>query len=212
MRIGLRQFSLDTIAWLKMAVEAGDCTRSSLARELCDRENWHNALGHACLASARAALPKLAASLELTLPEPRAMGGVTAESQAVPQDYPDRTLNCAPEALGPVSVVPVEEGGDRRGARSMMATHHPEGDACCPGGRLRYWIVCERHGVLGGAGVRRRVVAPEGAGPAHRLVAGCAGRQHRPCGQQRPYAGPARGPGSRTGVAVAVAGLRTACR
>ncbi len=150
MRIGLRQFSLDTIAWLKMAVEAGDCTRSSLARELCDRENWHNALGHACLASARAALPKLAASLELTLPEPRAMGGVTAESQAVPQDYPDRTLNCAPEALGPVSVVPVEEGGDRRGARSMMATHHPEGDACCPGGRLRYWIVCERHGVLGG--------------------------------------------------------------
>ena len=32
----------------------------------------------------------------------------------------------------------------------MMATHHPEGDAGCPGGRIRYWIRSSVHGVLGG--------------------------------------------------------------
>ena len=35
-------------------------------------------------------------------------------------------------------------------ARSMMASHHPEGDAACPGGRIRYWLRSSEHGILGG--------------------------------------------------------------
>ncbi len=139
----------DTSAWLKGALESGVCTRSSLATELCERENWRNPLGAPCLASARTALPKLAAKLGLALPEALPMGGATAASRAAPPDYPDLELDCALGDLGPVAVVPVDDC-DKHLARSMMATHHPEGDAACPGGRIRYWIASERYGRLGG--------------------------------------------------------------
>ncbi len=141
--------SPDTIAWLKGALESGGCTRSSLATELCERENWRNPLGAPCLASARTALPKLAAKLGLALPEALPRGGATAASRAAPPDYPDLELDCALGDLGPVAVVPVDDC-DKPLARSMMATHHPEGDAACPGGRIRYWIASERYGRLGG--------------------------------------------------------------
>ncbi|MCY4462399.1 MAG: hypothetical protein OXC26_18705, partial [Albidovulum sp.] len=78
MRIGTRQLRPETSAWLKGALESGGCTRSSLASELCERENWRNPLGAPCLASARTALPKLAAKLGLALPEALPMGGATA--------------------------------------------------------------------------------------------------------------------------------------
>ncbi len=139
----------DTSAWLKGALESGVCTRSSLATELCERENWRNPLGAPCLASARTALPKLAAKLGLALPEALPVGGATAASRAAPPDYPDLELDCALGDLGPVAVVPVDDC-DKHLARSMMATHHPEGDAACPGGRIRYWIASERYGRLGG--------------------------------------------------------------
>ena len=84
MRIGTRQLRPDTSAWLKGALESGVCTRSSLATELCERENWRNPLGAPCLASARTALPKLAAKLGLALPEALPMGGATAASRAAP--------------------------------------------------------------------------------------------------------------------------------
>ena len=53
-------------------------------------------------------------------------------------DYPDKPLECALEDLGEVAVEPVADGGDRRLARSMMATWHPEGEARCPGARMSY--------------------------------------------------------------------------
>ena len=98
----------ETSAWLKGALESGGCTRSSLASELCERENWRNPLGAPCLASARTALPKLAAKLGLALPEALPMGGATAASRAAPPDYPDLELDCALGDLGPVAVVPVD--------------------------------------------------------------------------------------------------------
>ncbi len=45
----------------------GGCTRTFLARELCVREDWRNAKGAPCLASARAVLPKLSLALGLPL-------------------------------------------------------------------------------------------------------------------------------------------------
>ena len=36
----------------------------------------------------------------------------------------------------------------------MMAFRHPQGAPLSPGARLRYWIVSERHGRLGGTGFR----------------------------------------------------------
>ena len=46
-------------------------------------------------------------------------------------------------------MVPIAQA-ERGLARSMMATHHPEGDAAWPDGRIRYWIRSSMHGVPGG--------------------------------------------------------------
>lgn len=149
MGTGLRHYGSGTVDWLKARLAAGDCTRTFLARGLCEREDWRNAKGEPCLASARAALPKLSPAIGLPLPEARPMGGVTPESLAPAPDFPDRVLSCPLDALGEVGVVPVADA-ERGPARPMMATHHPEGDAACPGGRIRYWIRSSVHGVPGG--------------------------------------------------------------
>ncbi len=147
MRIGTRHLAAATIDWLKAAVKADGSTRSSLARGLCEREDWRNPKGALCLASARAALPGLASALDLTLPAPRPHALNTG---TVERDYPDKPLACALEDLGEVTVEPVADGADKRRARSMMATWHPEGEARCPGARVSYWITSSVHGRLGG--------------------------------------------------------------
>ncbi len=150
MRIGLRHLSASTLDWLKAAVTVEGSTRASLARGLCEREDWRNARGELCLASARSALPGLASALDLSLPAPRHRRPRALDAGAVERGYPDTPLTCDLEDLGEVTVTPVGDGEDRRLARSMMATWHPEGEARCPGARLSYWIVSSRHGRLGG--------------------------------------------------------------
>ena len=149
MRIGLRHDAFETVDWLKARLAAGDCTRTFLARGLCEREGWRNAKGELCLASARAALPKLSSAIGLPLPEARPMGAVSAESLVPAPGFADRVLSCPLDDLGALEVVPVTDA-ERGLARSMMATHHPRGDAGCPGGRIRCWIRSPSHGVLGG--------------------------------------------------------------
>ncbi len=71
MRIGFRPLSATTVDGLKAASAAAGSTSSSLARGWCEREKWRNAKGALCRASARAALPGFAASLDLVLPAPK---------------------------------------------------------------------------------------------------------------------------------------------
>ncbi len=149
MRIGFRPLSATTVDWLKAASAAEGSTRSSLARGWCEREGWRNAKGELCLASARAGLPDLAASLDLVLPAPRPHAFDT-DTDTLERDDPDRALAGTLEDLGEVTVEPVGAGEDKRLARSMMATWHPEGEARAPGARVRYWITSPRHGRLGG--------------------------------------------------------------
>ena len=93
-------------AWLRRAVEEGGYTRSGLARELCERENWRNEKGDLCLASARRILPKLAAELGLVLPSARER----APRKAPTRDFPNLTLRCGLAEVGEV----VLEGRGRR--------------------------------------------------------------------------------------------------
>ena len=88
---------------LGLALGAGGCTRTHLARELCESEDWRNAKGELCLGSARAVLPKLSSTLGLPLPAARPMGGVSAASLAPSLDYPDKRVSCALADLGTVS-------------------------------------------------------------------------------------------------------------
>ncbi len=149
MRIGLRHYAPGTVDWLRARLVAGDCTRTFLARGLCAREDWRNAKGELCLASARAVLLKLSSAMGLPLPAPRPMDGIVPGPPVPLPGFPDRLLSCPLDALGAVEGVPVA-AAERGLARAMMATHHPQGDARCPGGRVRYWIRSSVHGVLGG--------------------------------------------------------------
>ena len=67
-RVGLRMLKPATVRWLRQALELGQLSRAALARELCARDQWNNARGKPCAASARKALPQLAAQLGLALP------------------------------------------------------------------------------------------------------------------------------------------------
>ncbi len=147
MRIGFRHLAATTVTWLKAASAVEGSTRSSLARGLCERENWRNAKGDLCFASARAALPRLASSLAITLPAPRLHALNTG---VIARDYPDMPLKCALKDLGEVTVERVADGADKRRFRSMMATWHPLGVARSPGARVNDWITATHHGRLGG--------------------------------------------------------------
>ena len=71
MQVGLHQFSPDSVAWMRKAVDSGEHSRTSLAHELCEVEDWRNSAGELCLALARKVLPRLADSLGLVLPASR---------------------------------------------------------------------------------------------------------------------------------------------
>ncbi len=154
MQIGLRHFSAGTIEWLKGASGETGRTRHSLARELCERENWRNPRGVPCLAQASKALSRLSDKVGIWLPEARAMpcrtpGTVGGE---VERGYPDLELRCGLSELGEVTLVPVGDAADKRSWREMMESHHPQGWSRRPGAVLNWWIVSSVHGRLGGIG------------------------------------------------------------
>ena len=148
MQIGLRQFSADTVEWLRQAVSADGASRSGLAAELCEREGWHNAGGDPCVSSARKVLPLLAAKLGLSLPARQRQAPARGPLPA----FPDVSLEAELKDLGEVSLEPVSDRVSARRFRAMMASHHPEGVPHHPGKRLSYFVVSQRFGCLGGIG------------------------------------------------------------
>ena len=184
MRINLRNFGSGTVDWPKARLGAGDCTQTFLARELGEREDWRNAKGKPRLASARAALPKRSAALGLTLLEARPMGGVqrgvagsvaglSRQAAVVPsrQSRRGRRGSNRPSGEGPGTV----DDGDApsRGRRGLARRTHPLLDPLVHARRTRR------------PDRRRRVLAPQGAQPPHRLVVGGAGHRHRAHRQRR---------------------------
>ena len=146
MKIGMREFDSRSIEWFKGAVSSGDYTRSGLARELCEKSGWCNHQGVPCEAQARKILPRLASALSVALPEP---GGVFAERKELKFQGPVPELRMKLAELGELSVVSVgpHESSDWR---AMMHGYHPHGDPQVPGKCLKYWLMSEHHGVLGG--------------------------------------------------------------
>ena len=150
MQIGMRQVSSETVEWFDRACTVGELTRTALARELCERENWSSGVGRLCLASARTLLPTLAERLGVRLPEAEATA-LDPHVRPAP-DFPDSSVAYMLGALGALSLDPVMGVEDRRRWEAMIETHHPEGWRRPPGGQVRYWVRSERHGVLGGIG------------------------------------------------------------
>ena len=145
MQLGLRHFGEASLAWFKEKSRDPSATRWSLARGICEREDWRNRQGEWCIASACKALPQLAAHLGVALPAARPVASVRAPAS----DYPDLALDCALEALGEVSVRRVA-AKDVGAFRRLLHTHHPRGWDRSPGAALNCWIVSSRQGRLGG--------------------------------------------------------------
>ncbi len=134
MQVGLRHFDSQTLDWLSGRLRSGEAIRHGLARELCERTGWLNALDRPCLSAAAKALPALAKRLGLELPPPRDVPDPTAAPAVAAEDVPDTRVACPLEELGPVWLDPVGGDGDRRLWEAMMATHHPLGWARPPNG------------------------------------------------------------------------------
>ena len=150
MQVGLRQFDAGTLEWLRGAVTQPGATRSSLARDLCDRSDWRDSSGARAEASARKLLPRLAERLSIPLPAPGRSIAPGAAVAAPP--VPDQEIRCTLEELGEVRLVPVGDRESRRRWEAMIDAWHPLGWARSPGRQLRYWIRSSRHGLLGGIG------------------------------------------------------------
>ncbi len=152
MQVGLRHFDAETLDWFAGALRAGELTRHALARELCQRINWRNALGEICHSAAATALPQLAAHVGLELPPVREGPDPTRTTLVPPGEIPDTHLSCSLEQLGLVTLEPVGDRADRHRWEAMIDTHHELGWNRSPGGQMRYWVRSARHGVLGGIG------------------------------------------------------------
>ena len=118
-----RRFGAGIGVWFREAVAEDGCTRGSLARGLCEVADWRNAKGEFCLASARRALPALAADLGVHLP------ALHVPSEPVPDPRIKATLG----DLGTVRLEHVDGEADGRAWRSMMARRHPLGASESPG-------------------------------------------------------------------------------
>ena len=70
MRVGLREFSEETVDWFKREAVAGNLSRTALARQLCEHSHWVNQQGQPCLGQARKILKKLAEALGKVSVEP----------------------------------------------------------------------------------------------------------------------------------------------
>ena len=148
MRVGLRQFSSGTAGWLREALIAGELTRSALARQLCEREDWRNRKGELCAASARKALPVLARHCGLRLPAPS--NSPPSREGFVAGPVPRTEFAGSLAQLGRVRLVRVEHRGDRATWHALLDACHPLGIGRAPGWRVSYLVRSRRQGVLGG--------------------------------------------------------------
>ncbi len=102
MEVGLHQFHAQAIGWFQKAVSTPGISRNALARELCERGQWNDTTGELCVASARKALPILAARLGVVFagnttpaPTPQIAGLRSRNPANSPRTVSDLCLNLA---------------------------------------------------------------------------------------------------------------------
>ena len=119
MRVGLRIFRPQTVAWLREALLGGQLSRAALGRGVCEQEDWRNPKGEYCTASARKALPELAA--QLGLPLPAAQPGPPAGQRCSRPPAPTACFSGSLEELGAVRVRLAQSAADRRLCADLLA-------------------------------------------------------------------------------------------
>ena len=155
----------ETAQWLRRELRRGELSRAALGRGLCEQDGWRNPRGELCAASARKALPRLAAELGLELPPaqpgpPRSGGrwrqGVSALAGTA--------FRGELEELGEIRLRVAASGAERQLCAGLLEAAHPLGRARAPGCRLTYLLEAG----LGPVGVLSFVAAPLRLGPRDR--------------------------------------------
>ena len=146
MQIGLRQFENNDVEWFREAAVSADYSRYGLAKDLCGRVEWRGRNGKLSITQAYLALPRLAQELGISLPEVRGRRPLEGQLPAYEQVI---QLRCDLAQLGEISVQPVT-ASETKPWRSMMQTCHPLGEPHLPGKAVKYWVLSEHHGRLGG--------------------------------------------------------------
>ena len=131
-----------TAEWLRQALLEGALSRAAMARRLCELDGWRNRQGKLCAASARKALRRLAADLDLPLPPVRRRaGGCRRRSRRrARRSVPPLRLRCSLQELGEVSLCLADTAQLRRQYGDLLAAEHPLGRGRAPGCRLVYGI------------------------------------------------------------------------
>ena len=160
MRVGLRVLKPETVEWLRRELQLGELSRAALSRGLCERDGWRNPRGALCAASARKALPGLAAAL--SLPLPAAQSGPPRGVVASVESEMSLPVFCGSlSGLGEVRLRVADTAAERRLCGALLSAEHPLGRSRAPGCRLTYLV----ESGLGPLGVLSFVSAPLRLGP-----------------------------------------------
>ena len=161
MRVGLRIFRPKTITWLREALLQGQLSRAALGRGVCEQDDWRNPKGEYCTASARKALPELAAQLGLPLPAAQPGPPAGGPRSSADPSLPAASFRGSLQELGEVRVGLASSAEQRRQCAALLDQHHPLGSARAPGCRLSYLLSA----ACGPLGVLSFVAAPFRLGP-----------------------------------------------
>ena len=189
--------------WLRLELQHGELSRAALGRGLCERDGWRNLRGALCAASARKALPQLAAQLGLALPPaqpgpPR--GGCGRGAGEVRLGLTE--FGGSLEELGEVRLGVAETAAARKLCAGLLEAGHPLGRAT--GAGLPPDVSAGGGGgSAGGAELRVGAVAAGAARRAFGLGRPHARVAHPAGGLQRPVSAAAGGAGAELGLARA---------
>src|SRR5258708_3238269 len=145
--------SAASLAWINSRVAAdASLTRYRLAKEVCARLDLRDAKGRPREMACRKQLLALQRLGRIELPPPRRKPPSPRPARGGTPVWPEFAGTLAD--LGPVTLQPVSGGTQAsHDWNTMLRAHHPQGAGPLCGAQIRYLIVSERHGILGGLAV-----------------------------------------------------------
>jgi hypothetical protein len=143
----------ESLAWIGSRVrEDAGLTRYRLAKEVCERFEWRDARGRLKEMACRKRLIALERRGKIALPAARRAPPRRRSDQAPASVWPE--VSGALDDLGVITLQPVDGGTEASGTwHAMMAAHHPLGAGPLCGAQIRYLIISQRHGAVGGLAV-----------------------------------------------------------
>lgn len=143
----------ECLAWIGSRVsEDGGLTRYRLAKEVCERFAWRDGRGRLKEMACRKRLIALERRGELRLPAARRGPPRRPADQAHASVWPE--VDGRLGDLGVISLQPVDGGTmASKTWHAMMAAHHALGAGPLCGAQIRYLIISQRRGAIGGLAV-----------------------------------------------------------